>query len=326
MIKKINSLWRVDIQPGGRSGKRIRKSFKTQAEAKRYKSYILGKDATGEWNPVTDNRRLSELIELWHTLHGYTLKNDDRRKTNLLAIAEAVKNPKAIDLKPALWLTYQAARLNDGVTKKTLNNELGYLRAVYNFLHKNNEINYKNPLANIAPLKIDERELSFLTDQQITSLSKSLDEAINPHVKLITMICLSTGARWSEAENLTLAKIKNDTITYTETKSKKARSVPVSADLTKLITKHLKQHKRFTSSLGAFRTALKRADIEAPKGQCSHLLRHTYASHFIMNGGNILTLQRILGHSDIKMTMRYAHLAPDYLADAIRFAPALTLG
>ena len=44
-----------------------------------------------------------------------------------------------------------------------------------------------------------------------------------------------------------------------------------------------------------------------------HLLRHTFASHFIMSGGNILTLQKILGHSDLKMTLVYAHLAPDFL-------------
>ncbi len=44
-----------------------------------------------------------------------------------------------------------------------------------------------------------------------------------------------------------------------------------------------------------------------------HALRHTFASHFIMSGGNILSLQKILGHSDIKMTLIYAHLAPDFL-------------
>jgi site-specific recombinase XerD len=46
-----------------------------------------------------------------------------------------------------------------------------------------------------------------------------------------------------------------------------------------------------------------------------HALRHTFASHFIMSGGNLLTLQQILGHSDIKMTLLYAHLSPDFLGD-----------
>ena len=56
-----------------------------------------------------------------------------------------------------------------------------------------------------------------------------------------------------------------------------------------------------------------------------HALRHTFASHFVMAGGNILSLQKILGHSDIKITLLYAHLAPDYLADEmdrLRFHPA----
>lgn len=50
-----------------------------------------------------------------------------------------------------------------------------------------------------------------------------------------------------------------------------------------------------------------------PVGRAWHLLRHTMASHFIMNGGNILTLQKILGHADLQMTLVYAHLAPDFL-------------
>ncbi len=40
-----------------------------------------------------------------------------------------------------------------------------------------------------------------------------------------------------------------------------------------------------------------------------------------MNGGNILTLQKILDHQSLAMTMRYAHLAPDHLQDAVKFGP-----
>ena len=47
-----------------------------------------------------------------------------------------------------------------------------------------------------------------------------------------------------------------------------------------------------------------------------HDLRHTFASHWVMGGGDVFKLQKILGHKDIKMTMRYAHLAPAaYAAD-----------
>jgi len=66
---------------------------------------------------------------------------------------------------------------------------------------------------------------------------------------------------------------------------------------------------------------MQRAGIETPTGQLTHVLRHTFASHFMMNGGNILVLQRILGHTDIKVTMRYAHFAPDHLSEAISLNP-----
>lgn len=59
--------------------------------------------------------------------------------------------------------------------------------------------------------------------------------------------------------------------------------------------------------------------------QSFHVLRHTFASHFIMNGGNIIVLQRILGHSDIKQTMRYAHFSPEHLEDAVTKNPLFHL-
>ncbi|WP_446479750.1 tyrosine-type recombinase/integrase [Burkholderia stagnalis] len=50
-------------------------------------------------------------------------------------------------------------------------------------------------------------------------------------------------------------------------------------------------------------------------------MRTSTASHFMMNGGNILTLQRILGHQSLTMTMRYAHLAPEHLQEAKMLNP-----
>ncbi len=78
-------------------------------------------------------------------------------------------------------------------------------------------------------------------------------------------------------------------------------------------------HGPFTS----FRRALERTTIQLPQGQASYALRHTFASHFMMNGGNILTLQRVLGHSTLAMTMRYAHLSPDHFLEAVKYGPNL---
>jgi integrase len=48
-----------------------------------------------------------------------------------------------------------------------------------------------------------------------------------------------------------------------------------------------------------------------------HLLRHTFASHFMQSGGSLLALSQILGHSDVKTTMIYAHLSPEFMADQL---------
>ena len=65
-----------------------------------------------------------------------------------------------------------------------------------------------------------------------------------------------------------------------------------------------------------FRETIIKTEIKLKKGQATHVLRHTFASHFMQNGGDILTLQRILDHSGLRMTMNYAHLAPNHLEQA----------
>jgi integrase len=50
-----------------------------------------------------------------------------------------------------------------------------------------------------------------------------------------------------------------------------------------------------------------------------HDLRHTFASNYMMNGGNVFDLQKLLGHTKIDMTMRYAHLSPNHLQGSLRF-------
>ncbi|NJH01023.1 tyrosine-type recombinase/integrase, partial [Salmonella enterica subsp. enterica serovar Anatum] len=108
-------------------------------------------------------------------------------------------------------------------------------------------------------------------------------------------------------------------ITYTKTKGKKNRTVPISQDLYDELPKN--RGKLFTPCRKAFERAVKRAGIELPEGQCTHVLRHTFASHFMLNGGNIMVLRDILAQPEIKMTMVYAHFAPDHLEDAVTKNP-----
>lgn len=108
-------------------------------------------------------------------------------------------------------------------------------------------------------------------------------------------ICLTTGTYRSEAQESKQSQILRGRLTFTQTKSKKNRTVSISPQLQEMLPK--KRGSLFSSAYEAYKSALRRTGIELPKGQRPHVPRHTFASHFMMRGGNILALQQILGHS-----------------------------
>lgn len=325
IVQLPDGRWHVDVEPI--KGKRFRKTFKTKGEAQRFEATCRSKCIeTPAWNPKPkDRRRLSELIRLWYNLHGHSLRDGKRRLSKLEQLAKRLRDPVARTLDPSSYSTMRRKRLDAGVSPKTMNNELGYIRAVFNELRDLGQIEFENPLVGVKPLKLQERELSWLTNEQISELLEAIRNGCeNPHTELVTLLCLATGARWSEAEKLTPNRLQGNIVTYAGTKSGKVRSVPISKELADRLRKHWRTEGHFTSSITSFRRALERTTIQLPKGQAAHALRHTFASHFVQNGGNIVTLQKILGHSTLAMTMRYAHLAPDHLQDAIRLGPLVS--
>ena len=64
-----------------------------------------------------------------------------------------------------------------------------------------------------------------------------------------------------------------------------------------------------------FRRGQKKAGLA--KHYRFHDLRHTFASHFVMNDGSLYDLQKLLGHARFEETQRYAHLTPEHLAKAV---------
>lgn len=240
--------------------------------------------------------------------------------------------PLATEFNAKLFSVYREKRLSGKITRadriksvapRTTNLELAYFRAMFNELHRLGEWKNDNPLKNVRSFRTDESEMAFLSDEQIIQLLEECDKSKAKDLSIIVKIALSTGARWSEAEGLTSSQVTPYKITFTKTKGKRNRTVPISEELFNEIPKRRGQ--LFTPCYSAFRSAIKRANIELPHRQSSHVLRHTFASHFMMSGGNILVLQRILGHTDIKMTMRYSHFAPEHLNDALMFNPLVKL-
>jgi site-specific recombinase XerD len=223
-----------------------------------------------------------------------------------------------------MFASYRRKRMDDGISQNNLNREHSYLRSVFNELSRLGYWKGENPLSKIRQFKIQERELTYLTLEQIKKLLTEMEAGRNADAIVITKICLSTGARWSEAEEIRTTQIQKGLLQFALTKSGKNRAVPVDKDLHKELTEIAKTSETgrlFKYAYSAFRDAVERSGLKLPEGQLTHVLRHTFASHFMMNGGNILTLQRILGHSSLAMTMKYAHLAPDHLQEAVKLNP-----
>jgi len=216
------------------------------------------------------------------------------------------------------FANYRKRRIDSGISEATLNRELSTLKALYRELQRLQVIDFEFPLLQVRKLKEVRTELSFLDASQISTLMDQVRLSSNESLLFVVQISLATGARWSECEGLTFSNLQNGGFYFTDTKNGYSRFVPVAPWLFDLVFNRLRQG-AFISCYGAFRSAFKRSGFEVPKGQLAHILRHTFASHFIMGGGNIRTLQQILGHSSLQMTMRYSHLAPDFLNQAVQF-------
>lgn len=322
MIKKLpDGRYKLDFYPAGAKGPRIQR-IGTKKELKALQAqYELDYQAAPDKFTV-DKRRLSDLVKLWYALHGSTLRDAKYRLSRTMAVCEALGNPTVNNFSAADFSRYRESRLKQ-VSVSTVNHETRYLRAMFAELIRLDQFSGKNPLATIRTFAERERELSFLTAEQIPLLLAECDKSTNNHCGPVARLCLATGARWSEANNLTRSNLLDDRVIYSDTKNGRVRVVPIKPELSALLRNvgYPVGPRLFSSCKGAFRKAVERSGIELPDGQLTHVLRHTFASHFLINGGDILALQRILGHSDLKVTMRYAHLAPDYMEKVRELSP-----
>ncbi|MCD9491375.1 tyrosine-type recombinase/integrase [Photobacterium phosphoreum] len=320
-IKSIPSGYEVDCRPQGRSGKRYRKKFKTKSEAIHFERWLISTKNQKEWvNKTKEKRSFRVLIELWFKYHGQQLKSGEKDVKHLLKLDDELGNPKACDVTKTLFSDYRANQLTKGRKATTINRNHYRLSSVFTVLIQSGEINCDHPLQDFLQLKEPSREMGFLSIDEIKILLAALDgDALK-----IAKLSLATGARWGEAANLKNSHLVSGKVIYVNTKNGKNRTVPIKSELFNEIATG-KSGNVFKPCYKEFYQILKSLNFDLPKGQAVHVLRHTFASHFIMNGGNVLILQKILGHSSILQTMKYAHLAPNYLNDAMELNPLSTL-
>ncbi|CAI2487032.1 phage integrase [Serratia proteamaculans] len=317
-IKKLDDgQYQVDIRPQGSAGRRIRKRFSKKAEAQAYEKYVLVNFHDKDWiDKPADKRPLSELIELWWVYGGRNKKHGEIYRGKLNKIYRDMGHPRAYMLTRKFLMEYRSRRLQEGAQATTVNREFCYLSGMFSLLQEAEEFHSDNPIHSLNKLKPKNTEMSFLADAEIESL---LSVMTGDDLR-VAVLCLNTGARWGEASSLKAEQVIGNRVTFVETKTSKKRSVPISQEVADMIMEK-KSGPLFDANYTRFRKVLKEVKPDLPKGQATHVLRHTFATHFMINGGNLITLQRILGHATIQQTMTYAHFAPDYLSDAITLNP-----
>ena len=280
-----------------------------------------------------DRRTLKDIAKLWYNLHGQALTAGSKTYKKICLMVEALGNPPATTFTAKDFAHYRDKRLNgeiyfserwrQGADPTTVNLEQSHFSGMFSELIRLGEWKQPNPLETLRKFATSEKEMSWLTHEQINILLEACSKG-RPDLPLVVKICLSTGSRWREAETLMRSQVTPHKITFVRTKSKKNRSVPISKELYEEIVAQ-PGDRFFSECYFRFMAAIDSTDIVLPRGQLTHVLRHTFAAHFMMSGGNILVLQRILGHSDIQMTMRYAHFAPEHLETALHFNPLATM-
>ncbi|EAO0751229.1 tyrosine-type recombinase/integrase [Salmonella enterica] len=319
-IKKLDDgRWLVDSRPAGTYGKRFRRKFDSKSNAVIYERHILQHYHDKDWlEKPPERRQLVELLDLWWKYHG---KNHPYGESERVRIMAVINDMRAINITRSDQLTrqgiinYRLMMLNKGIKQSTVNRYCAMMSGFFTKLINVEEYGGKNPFHEVKRLKAEQTEMSYLSQDEITRLLELLS---GDDLKAV-MVCLATGGRWSEVTGLKGEHVIGGKVVFMKTKNGKRRAVPIDAELEKVIkvrTTGLLMKPSYTT----VRSALKevKADLH---GQAVHVLRHTFATHFMINGGNIITLQRILGHATIQQTMTYAHFAPDYLADAMKFNP-----
>ncbi|MHC9086280.1 tyrosine-type recombinase/integrase [Luteimonas sp. RIT-PG2_3] len=140
----------------------------------------------------------------------------------------------------------------------------------------------------------------------------------------VVLLAINTGLRRGELLSLDWSDINLQARTLTvrreHAKSGKQRHVPLNAEAASILRQWASQHGDNGSVFGVAGvkssrdTLLTAATIENFRFQD---MRHHFASRLVMAGVDLNTVRELLGHADLTMTLRYAHLAPEHLAAAV---------
>jgi integrase len=208
----------------------------------------------------------------------------------------------------------------------TINRFFAYVRHCFALAVKDGKL-ARNPVSGVTFFPESNRT-RFLSEAELTSLRNVLP----PWAWLWVAFAIETGLRQAEQFGLRwdCVDFENSVLTVPMSKSGRTRHVPLSEGAKAI----LRSFDTFTRSPFVFpsvhdslkplnpdsflefvyQPALRRAGIQ---GSVWHSLRHTAASRRVMAGVDLFSVGKVLGHQDIKTTMRYAHLSPEHLRETV---------
>jgi integrase len=207
---------------------------------------------------------------------------------------------------------------------KSVNNVLTLLSSILNYAYKNELI--KNDYTKyIQKESIDNARERFLSIAEIQKLYKAIEN--DDRLYLFVKIALTTGARVGGILNIQIKDIDftHNFITIKDFKTNSTYAAFLNDDVKKLILEYISKYEIETKLFDIWSSTIAKPlrglfeklfnkglnKIDRKNRVVIHTLRHTFASHLAINGTPIFTIQKLLNHKDIKMTMRYAKLSPE---------------
>lgn len=225
------------------------------------------------------------------------------------------------------YLSYRKAEGDQPVSR---NRSLYILRSFYDYLAKR-DIVTKDISQKLEPIKVQRKERTYLEEEETEELIEAID---HPVIKAAVITMSYTGLRVSELCSLTLEDVNLDTglIKVRQGKGNKDRTVPINDKLLEILKEYKDSCRTEVDTDRFFATAktgklspqsINRCLHQATeklnwsKQVTAHVLRHSFASRLVKNKVDLPALQRILGHSDLRVTSMYIHQNLDQLKDAV---------
>jgi integrase len=328
------TLWRRKLKGGYiyyvdymYNGKRYRESTKTD-DGKLAELFLkdievkIARDNFGLEDLTNKKRRVKEFFDKYlkyskankaentYLLDSYSLGNFENF-TNNIQLGKVNAN---------IVEEYKIKRLTE-VKATSVNLEIRHLKAAFEKAVKWDFIQ-KNPFKEVKQIKIKGNNLpKYLSKEQVNTLLSTIPDGL---FKNLILFYLYTGCRRGEALRLEWKDInmESERVTVGETKSGESRVIPINKELFKVLSSMDRNGNRLFPFnpwyvTHKFKQYIKRTKIPVWEQLTIHSLRHTFASHLVMDGTDLYSVSKLLGHSSVKVTEMYAHLAPDYLKVSI---------